>query len=77
MCDAAHVCLGALFHHDQVLLKKVGKRLYAIVSRTQRCECGGHDDECELECLWGYRVLGMISVAEPDERDAEHACETR
>jgi hypothetical protein len=78
MSDAMHVSLGALFDHDQVLIQEVGERLYAIVSRTQRCECGGHDDECERECLWGYRVLGMIAVAEPDEPDAEHdASETR
>jgi hypothetical protein len=77
MCDAMHVCLGALFDHDQVLIQEVGERLYAIVSKTQRCECGGHDDSCELACLWGYRVLGTISVAEPDEADPEHASETR
>jgi hypothetical protein len=77
MCDAMHVCLGAFFDHEQVLIQEVGVQLYAIVSRTQRCECGGHGDSCELACLWGYRVLGTISLAEADEADPEHAFETR
>jgi hypothetical protein len=77
MCDATHVCLGALFDHEQVLIQEVGEQLYAIVSRTQRCECGGHDDSCELACLWGYGILGTISLAEPDEPDPEHAFEIR
>jgi hypothetical protein len=46
-------------------------RDYVLIDRTRRCECGGHDDSCELERLWGYEVLGVLTLsgttAEPRE----------
>jgi hypothetical protein len=39
-------------------------RDYVVIDRTRRCECGGHDDSCELECLWGYEVLGVLTLSD-------------
>jgi hypothetical protein len=58
----AHFPRGLLSDQVQPVALQDGD--YVLMDRTRRCQCGGHDDSCERECLWGYEVVGLLTLSD-------------